>query len=85
MLSQAVPAQALTVWRIQPAPAGGLDTRRNLFLDSDGGFAALTRSVGSGVFTRSQHWAFRHLGGTIPQALRTGLQRRRPGLVCTSA
>jgi hypothetical protein len=60
-------AHGATAWRIQPAPPGGLDARKNLWLDVDGGFATLTGSVGSGVFRPSQQWALRRVGGTIPQ------------------
>jgi hypothetical protein len=70
MLWGSPPAQGApsrTVWRVQPAPPGGLAARKNLWMDEAGGRAALTRSMGSGVFSRSQHWAFRRVGGTIPQ------------------
>lgn len=67
VLCSAGVAQAATVWRIQPAPPGGLEARKNLFLDVGGGFATVTGSVGSGVFKASQKWGFRRVGGTIQQ------------------
>ena len=60
-------AHAATAWRIQPAPPGGLDARKNLWLDVNGGFATLTGSLGSGVFKASQKWGLRRVGGTVQQ------------------
>jgi hypothetical protein len=60
-------AHAATAWRVQPAPPGGLDARKNLWLDVDGGFATLSGSVGSGVFKASQKWGLRRVGGTVQQ------------------
>lgn len=54
--------------RLQPAPPGGLAARRNLFLGIGGlnnGFPALTRSVGSGVFSSSQQWGLIRRGGSV--------------------
>lgn len=59
MLALASPAESATVWRILVGP------RSNNFLGVSGGKPALTRSIGSGVFSDSQHWVLRRVGGTI--------------------